>query len=85
MGHFTWRPKYVLSFPVALCRHKSALFQLRCYKAVRTADEVQILRERRGMLRYTYIVYLVTETLLTSGAIALKQFWKTTFLRLQYL
>ena len=27
MGHFTWRPKYVLSFPVALCHHNSALFQ----------------------------------------------------------
>jgi len=26
MGHFTWRPKYFLSFSAALWRHKSALF-----------------------------------------------------------
>jgi len=49
---------------------------VRQYKAVRTSDEVQILRERTGMLRYTYIVCLVNETLLTSDAITLKQFLK---------
>jgi hypothetical protein len=27
MGHFTWRPKYVLLFPADLCRHKNTLFQ----------------------------------------------------------
>jgi len=52
---------------------------VRQYKAVRTSDEVQILRERAGMSRYTYIVYLVTETLLTSDAITLKQFLKNYF------
>ena len=38
--HFTRIPKYVLMLPATLKRHKSALFELKWYQAVRMAVEV---------------------------------------------
>jgi hypothetical protein len=50
-GQFKWRPKYILSSPATSNRHKSALFEWNSM-SVRTAEGVQILRERATVLRY---------------------------------
>jgi hypothetical protein len=57
IGHFTWRPKYILLLHSALNRHKSGLQEWNGI-SVRVAEEVSILREFATFLPYTYNAYL---------------------------
>jgi len=45
--------------PATLNHHKGAVFELNLYQDIMIAEEVQTLRERSTMLRYTYIVCFV--------------------------
>jgi len=85
MGHFTRRPKCVLSFSAVLCRHKSALFQW---------DSIRLLEHPTRYKYYAnvqecHVIRTLSILLLKHCSQATQSpsssSWKTTFLRLQYM
>ena len=52
---FTWRPQQILLLLATPTRHNSAQFEWNICWAFRIAEDVQSLRERATMLRYSYI------------------------------
>jgi hypothetical protein len=57
MGHFAWRPKYVLLSPASL-NHVTRSVGMEWYQAVRIAEELQTLREHAIILHWTKLPIL---------------------------
>lgn len=54
IGHFTWRPEYVLLLPATLSHHKALFLREIVWNIVRIAEKVEILPERTTALRYQF-------------------------------